>query len=289
MGGSIPDRLAKVWSNELGVGATFLPYLRRQLWKRGLRHPFRLHEAMEIAVQQFAIEFRKHEGDLPTEWRAWRVLLDRVVYQAMRELRPCGSLAVDLDLLKGSDDELGQAAARERARKLIEQVERLPVALRLVAKLKLADVFLPAWAVPGVPWESDEAAYLLKQHPGHSLEQLNAELHSRRQSTAHRHRGKIPSKVIAWLLGRASADAVDTAFREIKQQLRNAAPPGAAGVSNALENRTFRLHASAAVLSVSLECRRDSPVRGGIKDRSRSQILLTVRSSMVLVSGRGAA
>ena len=38
--------------------------------------------------------------------------------------------------------------------------------------------------------------------------------------------------MIAWLLGRASADAVDTAFREIKQQLRNAAPPGAASVSN---------------------------------------------------------
>ncbi len=226
----IHERSTTNRGGNLGPYVVYGPYLRRQLRRKGLRHPWRLQEGLEVALQH--LEDLRLDGDaLPTDWIATRTLLDRAIYRTIRELRPCGGIVEDLDLLTVADDDGDRSSAQEWGRELIERVKRLPVAQRLIAKLKWADIFFPVDEDIDVAWESDEAEFLRRAHPGRTLDDLTAEFRERVRSTARRQRGKVPSAVIAWLVGRAGADAVDTAFREIKNQLSRAAPPGAAVVS----------------------------------------------------------
>jgi hypothetical protein len=229
---SIDEEPWSGWCRDPSLGASFRKYLRRQLYRRGFRSWARLDEAQEVALQHLATDLLLQEA-APLGWCGWRRVLDRAVYQAERELRPCGSGFTVLDCLpvparNPSDSDVDD---REQTPSVIDCVERLPAPKRLIAKLKWADVFFPAGEVT---WRSDEASYLVTLHDGRPLEELNAEFHQRLARTSRRRQlSRIPSTVIAWLLRRASGDAVDTAFRAIKMQLRNAAPPGAARVSNA--------------------------------------------------------
>lgn len=202
-------------------------YVQRQLWRKGLRHPARLAEGVDVALHLFAIEaWRRSEP--PADWRGWRALLDRAVYQAMSELRPCATASVDLDSVSAPRAEGRADPDCDRGRALCDRVERLPVPQRLVVKLKVASVFLPK--LPDVPvgWRADEVVFLLRLHRGRLLADLEAEFHERLVGQRIRFRGKVPAPVIAWLLGRASGPAVDSAFLEIKAQLRRPAPPGPA-------------------------------------------------------------
>jgi hypothetical protein len=285
---SIHERFSCDWFRCLGVSETFQLYLRRQLYRRGFRTRARLDEALTVAAQRLAVELLCRDSD-PVGWQDWRRLLDRAVHQAKCELRSCGTVTVDLDILADSDDEFGRQTALEWALEVADLVERLPVPQRLVVKLKLADWFCPAWEVEYVSWTSDEVDHLLAIHPDRSLEDLNAEFRARLESTVRRHRGKVPSAVMAWLLGRASADAVDTAFLEIKEQLRNAAPEGAAGVSKVVEPTRSPRHTAPAVLLSRLVCRRSLPPWGQPTDHSPFVLLLRPTSPPSALGSRSRA
>ena len=70
---------------------------------------------------------------------------------------------------------------------------------------------------------SDEADLLRSRHHGRRIEEIEAEYRDRLAREPHRRRGKVPSRVIAWLLDVASPGAVDTAFLTIKSDLHAAA------------------------------------------------------------------
>ncbi len=192
-------------------------YLRRQLRRRGLRHTGRLAEGLELALHLFSIEAWQtlaHQEDR----RAWRSLLDRIVHQALRELRPTAPRSLD------GKDMAGQPEARySEGVNLLKAIERLPVPLRLVAKLKFAEVFYPRLRDGPPDWTWDEAEYLQELHPATALDELNAILLTRLAQHRRSRAAKVPSEVIAWLLRRASANAVDVAFRELKARCRHEA------------------------------------------------------------------
>jgi len=232
MGGTIHfDGLWPDW-DRFDPSRRSLSYMRLQLWRRGFRSRERLAEGLDLALHHLMIEVGIGDEAIPTDKRDWRRILDRAVYRAMRELCSRGSAGVDIDSLPGCLPTNGGAEHADRINSLSRAVAALPVCKQLLLYLKLADAYLPDWESRGIVWTTEEREYLLSKHPDRSIEDVMAEFRSRVAATAQRHQGKVPSAVIAWLLGRASADAVDTAFREIKQQLRNAAPPGAASVSN---------------------------------------------------------
>lgn len=196
-------------------------YLASLLHRRGLRHPVRVAEALELAEQLVVIEVWTR-GGLPDEWHAVRSLLDRGVYRALRELAPSGvSLARPDRIVAGGPSYSGGGGRGVEAR-----IEDLPVARRLVAKLKCAGLLLPELPERSPRWRDDEAAYLLGRHPGRTLADLNAELCERLRRGRPRYRGRVPARVIAWLLGRPGPAAVDTAWNAIKHDLRRPGPPG---------------------------------------------------------------
>jgi len=216
-----------------------LSYMRLQLWRRGFRGRARLAEGLDLALHHVMIEVGVGPESMPTDMRDWRRILDRAVYRAMRELCSCGSAELDIDSLSGCLPADGGTEQADRVNSLSRAVAALPVSKRLLLYLKLADSYVPNWESRGIVWTAEERDYLLSKHPDRSIEEIMAEFRSRVAATDQRHQGKVPSAVIAWLMGRASADAVDTAYRELKQQLRNAAPPGAAAVSNARDLPTL--------------------------------------------------
>jgi hypothetical protein len=208
-------------------------YMRTLLWLRGFRGRDRLAEAMELALHLLSVHVWGIGAPLPEDWRRLRPVLDHVVYLVVRELRQSRVVRFDggwpPEDADGLDD---QAGGEELACWAIEAVERLEPRWRLVCKLKHAGLFYPAWEGGRVAWRRDEAEYLIGRHRGRSLTTLMEEFRSRVAAVKVRQRGKVPAAVIAWLLGRGSADAVDNAYRTIMGQLRNAAPAGADFVSN---------------------------------------------------------
>ncbi len=208
-----------------------IEYMRALLWRRGFRGRQRLAEAVERAKQLFEERMWLVNGPLPADWPTLRPVLDAIVYAVECELmprkpikrrgwRPSGYYSI-LDLL----------AEEELRRLAVAAVEQLAAPQRLVCKLKHADVFYGRWEDGELAFRPDEAEHVLEVHPGRSLTDVMTEFRARLLTIAVRQNGKAPSKVIAWLLGRASPDAVDKAYEEIKQRLRNTAPPGAGFVS----------------------------------------------------------
>lgn len=199
-----------------------LAYIVRQLCRRGMRHSSRLTDAVEVAIQNWTVEVvRIGSTTVSYEVTTWRPLADRAVYQTLRELRPLG---------RGLDGWAGQIAERNASRHervaesfqvVSDLIETLPTEHRLIVKLKMSDVFLPGLLEGQIVWQADEAEFLLSCHPGIGLASLKVELLARLRGK-RLYGGKVPSAVIAWLLGRAGGNAVDTAYLEIKHQLRSA-------------------------------------------------------------------
>ena len=81
---SIQQGLSRDWCRALGVSDAFQSYLRSQLCRRGLRHPERLAEGLDLAVHLFAADRWMCLAAPPTDPRGWRAMLDRAVHQALR-------------------------------------------------------------------------------------------------------------------------------------------------------------------------------------------------------------
>jgi hypothetical protein len=140
--------------------------MRALLWLRGFRGRNPLAEAADLALH--LLEVRLWLAGAPiTEHRArQRAVLDGVVYDVERELRPV-RLQRPRRLRNG--DEPARLDIAERARLVDNAIELLPVARRLVCKLKLADHFYPGWDIREIAWRVDEEAHLLALHGGRSL------------------------------------------------------------------------------------------------------------------------
>ncbi len=225
----------------LGLDHAHVRYMIWVLWNRGLRNSNRLVEGLEVAIQKLAMQLLPEGRTLPEDPRACRRVLDHAVYEALKELRPCGLDLIELEFVgtlvkdrrrEAADDR--DLAARGRGVALRRAVEQLPAPNRLLAKLKFAGVFFPAWETDDLFWDADEVEFLLSLHGGRTLAEVNQEFRVRVQQEPNRQRERVPSAVIAWLLKRSSADAVDSAFYVINRQLKNVAPPGAAFVSKAV-------------------------------------------------------
>jgi hypothetical protein len=208
-------------------------YVTAQIRRRGLVHRARRAEGWQLVRHLVAIELLSL-ANLPEGWPATRALLDRAVYRAVLELRPRlaslpesfeGPWARDVPVEEGPGLEGWSPAAALR-----DLIERLPVAPRLLVKLKHAEVFWPDLPAGPSPWREDETSWLLERHRGRSLASIEAELRDRLAREPHRQRGKVPSTVLTWLLGRASPAAVDAAYHAIKAQLRRSMEVDAAVV-----------------------------------------------------------
>jgi len=204
------------------------------LWLRGFRGRDRLAEAAELAKHLLEVCTWRAGGPLPEDWKALRPVLDSVVYLVERELMPRGPIKGRGRRPSICDSILDWLAEEELRHLAVAAVERLAVPQRLVCKLKHADAFYSRWEDGDLALRPDEMAHLLQVHRGRTLGGLMAEFRARVAAIAVRQKGKVPSEVMAWLLGRATGDAVDAAYRAIRQQLRNAAPPGAVFVSKAI-------------------------------------------------------
>ncbi len=239
------------WGEPPGLRPSDKVYMLRLLWRRGLRHRDRLLEGYDIAVQELALLLVPLRGVLPGHPVARRVLLDAAVYLAVKELASCGLQAVDIELLpavveshSALADDGARAAVQARGEALAQAINRLPAGRRAVTKLKLAGVYFPWWEAGEIWWDRDEEAYVLSKHDGLTISEVMKKFHALVQAAKHRQRQRVPSTAIAWLLGRGSSDAVDSAFYTINKQLKEAAPPGAALISNANANTHANAHAA---------------------------------------------
>ena len=239
--GNFQNGTIQFWRQLVGLTDAHENYMIGRLRNRGLKHPSRLVEGLEVAMQELAVQLLP-DGRVPTDdQRACWATLDRAVHRALKEVRPRATFALNIEFLadlaegrKNAVDTEVADAARAHIDALEREVGRLPVAKRVLAKLKLACAFYPGWEWGEVSWEDDEVGYLLSLHPGRTLAEVSREFHVRVQAEPNRQHERVPSKVIAWLLKRASADAVDSAFYVINKRLNNAAPAGAAVVSKAV-------------------------------------------------------
>jgi hypothetical protein len=210
--------------NNMGNG---MEYMRKLLWRRGFRGRSRLAEAEEMALHLLTLAVWRNGGRLPEDWRVLRPLLDKIVYRVERELKQAPAIVLGRRRSRRFDDILDLLVDKELTSLAIAMVERLAVRKRLICKLKHADAFYPRWAEGELGLRPDEKKYVRSIHGGRSLKKVMEEFRDRLTAVAVCQEGKVPSEVIAWLLGRRSADAVDTAYQGIKRWMRNAAPPGA--------------------------------------------------------------
>lgn len=186
----------------------YTPYLCRLLRRRRVAAP-QVAAALPIVGQCLAVLWL--EQGPPRDRTALRRLLDRAVYLATKELgratRPLMETAVQAP------------AVRDGALvKVLRQLDALPTAERLLWRLKQAWYYYPA--LPDqVNWEPDEAAYLAALHPEQTLAQVTAQFLSWLSRRADKRRG-VPAEVIAWLLRRKTANAVDQAYRTLCRSLR---------------------------------------------------------------------
>jgi hypothetical protein len=190
-----------------GTLEQYTPYLIRLLRRRRVAVG-RLDEAMAIVRQSLAVLWL--EQGRPGSWPMLRRLLDRAVYLATREL---GSATLPL---KG--DEPVPPSRRKPSVSALQCLDALPPGERLLLRLKQAWYYYPQLP-DSVHWEWDEAAYLTILHPERSVEAVTTEFLTRlcRKGGPVR---RVPAEVIAWLLRRKSANAVDQAYRTLRHSLQ---------------------------------------------------------------------
>ncbi len=188
----------------------FTPYLCSLLRRRRL--PWWLvEEALASACQFLALAWLE-EGS-PADWPAGQRLLDGAVYRAAKEVRPLAGPLPPEDLLLDRRRDSEQLPAWWLA------LEQLPAEQRLLWRLKQAAYYYPQLP-ERVTWDSDEAQILAKVHPGREPEDITREFLSRLRQYGRQDWRTVPAAVIAWLLGRASTDAVNQAYSKLLRQLR---------------------------------------------------------------------